>query len=59
MKIMDIGVALDIVYQLAEQNVLDPKTCDGEMINEAMRQACALNTVHDFIVNGYEEEECE
>lgn len=47
---MKVREALDIVYDLAEQNALDCR-CDPPLCREAKRQRKALNVVHDFIVN--------
>lgn len=56
---MDIGEALEIVYELALDSALDPKKFSaGGLVEAAKRQHEALAIIHDFIVNGeYEEEE--
>ena len=48
---MTVEDALDIVYQLAAQNTLDPRDTDQELQAEAERQQTALNVIHDFQVN--------
>lgn len=55
---MELGEALSIVYELGEQNALDPDDCDDEQVlrEEALRQRIALDTVHDYIVNHHGEE---
>lgn len=55
--IMKTGVALEIVWQLARQNALDPETRDIELRAEAARQEEALRIVEDLIVNEYGEDE--
>lgn len=50
-QVMDTADAFQIVYDLAEQNALDPSTCDKELIDEARKQQEALGVAHDFIVN--------
>ncbi len=52
---MDLGKALAKVYELAEQNALDSSTTrsDEDLNTEALEQREALNTVHDFIVNQF------
>ncbi|UCG53968.1 MAG: hypothetical protein JSV32_05000 [Dehalococcoidia bacterium] len=44
--------AFEIVYDLAEQNVLEEKHCDEEaQLKEREKQMLALDVVHDFLVN--------
>lgn len=54
-KFMEVGEALEIVYQLADQNSISSEDAAGdeELQAEAERQQDALNTVHDLIVNHY------
>ena len=57
---MELGEALEIVYELAKENALDPDYAQlegGGLEEEADRQRVALNVVHDFIVNNFGEEE--
>ena len=55
---MKMGEALDIVYQLAEQNVLEVGGSDKDgLLKMARKQRRALDMVHDLIVNEYEENE--
>ena len=42
---------IDTVYELAEQNALDPETCELDLFEEAARQQACLSVVHDFIMN--------
>lgn len=54
---MKMSEALDIVYQLAEQNVLEIGPSDSQGLQaEADKQNEALNMVHDLIVNQFEED---
>jgi len=50
---MDISTAFEIVLELAQDNVLNPKDCMGaeSLLKEAKRQQEAVNTVEDFFVN--------
>jgi len=45
--------AFELVYELAENNLLQIEQCanEPELKNEAQEQREALNTVHDFLVN--------
>lgn len=57
---MKISKALDIVYQLAEQNALpisDGFNHDSELDEQRAEQHEALDMVHDFIVNQMAEDE--
>jgi len=52
---MDTLTAFELVYELAEQNVLRPEEADTrELCAECTRQHEALTVVHDFIVNNLE-----
>ena len=44
---MTIQEAIDIVYELACQNIIDK----NEMPEEHERQQIACNVVHDFVLN--------
>lgn len=49
---MDLGRAMEIVYELAQQNALDPERLeDAELAPHAAEHQEALAVVHDFIVN--------
>ncbi len=50
---MDVKEALQIVYDLADQNALDIDTCGAELREEAEKQAEALRVVHDMAVNQF------
>ena len=44
--------AIEIVLELARENITDPRTCDEENAEEmAEEQRTACNVVHDFFVN--------
>lgn len=53
-KIMKIEDAMQIVYDLADQNKIDAEW-EPDMKEEAEKQQLALDTVHDFIVNNFGE----
>lgn len=46
---MEIKEALIIVLNLAEQNALDEKRCDIDLLYEAMRQKRAIRVVRNFL----------
>jgi len=46
-EFVELGEALEIVYELARRNL---------RVDTDGKQQAALNTVHDFIVNNFEEE---
>jgi hypothetical protein len=48
---MPMNEAMQIVYDLAEQNCLDERSSDEDLQRESLKQQTALATVHDFIVN--------
>ena len=52
-EFMELGEALEIVYELANENALDYDDTAGhtELDAEAARQQEALKIVHDHIVN--------
>ena len=52
---MEIGEALEIVYELANECALDPKTelRNPRLMKEITRQQEALTMVHDLIVNEF------
>lgn len=52
---MDTGEALEIIFELAQENVLDEADCSGSPQLEVQRriQQEALNVAHDFIVNNF------
>jgi len=50
---MDIDEAIERVWQLANENALDPndpEVIECELVDEANKQQLALNLVHDFAV---------
>lgn len=49
------GAALQIVYYLAKQNVIDEKDCDDSLKEMRRTQLEALDIVEDFIVNNFGE----
>lgn len=51
---MELGKALEIVYKLAEEKIVD--TFDEGFKDEARKQAEALDVVHDHIVNEFGED---
>ena len=54
----ELGAALEIVYGLAEENVLtEEQAAKNEAEDDRAEQLAALATVHDFIVNYFEEDE--
>ncbi len=54
--VMSTGDALEIVYELAHQNALDPDdVIDDDLRDEALEQQEALDVVHDFIANNFAE----
>lgn len=55
---MDTAMALQMVHDLARENVLDLSACAGDPNLEAERaeQQLALDMVEDLIVNQYGEE---
>lgn len=56
-RFMKLGEALEIVHQLAENNQIDRRETDSELVKERERQQLALDTVHDFIVNHLDEDD--
>ncbi len=51
---MDIAEAMEIVYQLAQDNALepdDPEVIECELEDMAKEQQQALDLVHDFVIN--------
>lgn len=52
-EFMKIEEALQIVYDLADQNKLDAEW-EPDQKEEAAKQQLALDTVHDFIINNME-----
>lgn len=52
-KFMKIETAFEMVYELAENNLLQIEQCasEPELKKEAQEQREALNTVADFLVN--------
>ena len=52
-KPLDIADALQIVIDLARQNVLDARRCDPELRDEAQRQQEAIDMVEDLAVNKF------
>ncbi len=54
---MEVLEAMEIVYELADDNKLSPREADTEdLLREAVRQREALDVVHDHIVNVISEE---
>lgn len=54
---MPVGKALNIVYELANENALSKAEArENDLTDEYESQAVALHTVHDLIVNQYGEE---
>jgi hypothetical protein len=54
---MELGQALEIVWDLANQNALETNERDApELVELAKQQELALAVVHDFIVNHFEED---
>lgn len=53
---MKLARALEIVYELARQNALDPEQCHPELQEYAKEQQEALAMVHDFAINHCDEE---
>lgn len=45
---MTYNEALSLVLELAEQNALDPKTCDFELMTEAFSQQKALAVIRQL-----------
>ena len=52
-KFMTTEKAFQMVYELAENNLLQIEQCanEKELKEKAQEQREALNTVHDFLVN--------
>ena len=50
---MELGEALQVVYDLALENGLEPVRGDDDLMEERGRQQIALDVVHDFIVNQF------
>ena len=52
-KFMTTERAFELVYELAENNLLQIEQCanEPELKEEAQEQREALNTVHDFLLN--------
>lgn len=56
-RFMKLGEALEIVYELAQANVIDESETSPELVAERGRQQAALDTVHDFVVNNIDEDD--
>lgn len=54
---ISLGDALELVYELAEQNVLDPErvSFEGILLQHSRKQQQAIDVVGDFIANNFGE----